>query len=136
MRHGGRLLAQVVGALFVVSAIFPVGAAFVKNPLGWSRWWGVTDVTIAFTLALLSCLVAAVWDSKVTQRERDLAYGVYRGLPHGILVLVVIFFLAGDRIAWNNCLPGFAWRTWLLLYTLPAWLAALADKPGGHPPLP
>jgi hypothetical protein len=40
-------------------------------------------------------------------------------------VLLVLFFLAGDRIAWNIGLVGLAWRAWLLLYTLPAWYTAL-----------
>jgi hypothetical protein len=44
------------------------------------------------------------------------------------LVLLVIFFLAGDRIVWINCLTGFGWRASLLLYTLPAWLTLL-EKP-------
>ena len=39
--------------------------------------------------------------------------------------MVVVFFLFGDRIIWINCLTGFAWRAWLLLYTLPAWVTAL-----------
>jgi len=31
----------------------------------------------------------------------------------------------GDRRVWINCLSGFAWRAWLLLYCLPAWFTAL-----------
>jgi hypothetical protein len=48
-----------------------------------------------------------------------------RALIHAILVLLVLFFLAGDRIAWNIGLVGLSWRAWLLLYTLPAWYTAL-----------
>jgi len=59
------------------------------------------------------------------QTSTDASYRVYRILTHGILVMVVVFFLFGDRIIWINCLTGFAWRAWLLLYTLPAWVTAL-----------
>jgi hypothetical protein len=47
-------------------------------------------------------------------------------LIHGILVLIVVFFLAGDRIVWINGLPGIAWRSWLLLYILPEWFAVIS----------
>jgi hypothetical protein len=44
-------------------------------------------------------------------------------LIHGIFAMLVVFFLFGDRIVWTNCLTGFAWRAWLLLYGLPAWFS-------------
>lgn len=52
-------------------------------------------------------------------------YRAYRVLISAILVLLVVFFLAGDRVTWTYFLPGIAWRSWLLLYTWPAWLAAM-----------
>jgi hypothetical protein len=45
-------------------------------------------------------------------------------LLHAILLMLVIFFVAGDRIKWTQCLTGFAWRAWLLVYILPCWFAA------------
>ena len=42
--------------------------------------------------------------------------------------MLVVFFLAGDRIIWSNCLTGFAWRAWLLMYTLPAWMTAVLQR--------
>ena len=53
------------------------------------------------------------------------SYRAYRALIHAIIALCAVFFVAGDRIVWINCLPGFGWRAWLLLYCLPAWLAAV-----------
>jgi hypothetical protein len=44
-----------------------------------------------------------------------------RILSHGIFVMLVVFFLAGERITWINCLTGFGLRAWLLLYALPSW---------------
>ena len=34
-------------------------------------------------------------------------------------------FLAGERITWINCLTGFGWRAWLLLYALPSLFTAV-----------
>jgi hypothetical protein len=55
----------------------------------------------------------------------DATYRAYRVLIHGIFVVLVVFFLAGDQITWTNCLTGFGWRAWLLFYALPAWFPAL-----------
>ena len=59
-------------------------------------------------------------------RQADVAtYRAYRILTHGIFVMLVVFFLAGERITWINCLTGFGWRAWLLLYALPSWFTAV-----------
>ena len=60
----------------------------------------------------------------------DASYRAYRVLIHGILAMLVVFFLFGDRIVWSNCLTGFAWRAWLLCYGLPAWLTVLGASAG------
>ena len=39
----------------------------------------------------------------------------YRVLLHGILAIIVVFFLFGSHITWINCITGFAWRAWPLL---------------------
>ena len=80
---------------------------------------------LAFVLAIQALAIMALAEGKVTRQATDASYRVYRILTHGILVMVVVFFLFGDRIIWINCLTGFAWRAWLLLYTLPAWVTAL-----------
>lgn len=63
---------------------------------------------------------------KVNRQADDATYRAYRILTHGIFVALVVFFLAGERITWINCLTGFAWRAWLLLYALPSWITALS----------
>jgi hypothetical protein len=40
----------------------------------------------------------ALAEGRVTRPATDASYGVYRILTHGILVMVVVFFLFGDRI--------------------------------------
>ena len=65
----------------------------------------------------------------MNQQAETATYRAYRVLTHGVLVMVA-FFLFGDRIIWTNCLTGLAWRTWLLFYSLPAWFAALRTTSG------
>jgi hypothetical protein len=63
------------------------------------------------------------------KQAEDESYRAYRILIHGIFVMLAVFFLFGDRIVWSNCLTGIAWRTWPLLYSLPAWFTALSSRP-------
>ena len=55
-------------------------------------------------------------------------YRAYRVLIHGIFVLLVVFAFFGNHIVWSQCLSGIAWRTWLLLYALPAWIALYRER--------
>jgi hypothetical protein len=131
----GRPLAITSAIVFCISSAFPVVAGFVTNAETWPRWWGVLDVAIAFFLAMVALAVIGVAQGRVNQPAEEASYRAYRVLIHGILVLLVVFFLFGDRIVWSNCLTGFAWRSWLLFYGLPAWLTVLgaAAGPGGSP---
>jgi hypothetical protein len=117
----GRQLALAAAAVFVVSSLFPVVAGFVKDNEAWPKWWGVLDVGIAFILAMLAFAVMAL--GKVNQHAQEATYRAYRVLIHGVFSVLVAFFILGDRIVWGNCLTGFAWRFWLLLYSLPSWFA-------------
>ena len=83
------------------------------------------DVAIAFVLAILVLVIMALAQDKVNKQAEDASYHAYRVLTHGIFAMIVVFFVFGDRIVWINCLTGFAWRYWLLLYSLPAWFTAL-----------
>jgi hypothetical protein len=120
----GRPLAITAAVLFPISSVFPVVAAFVKDTETWPKWWGVLDVIIAFVLGFLALAILALASDKVDRQVEDASYRAYRVLIHGIIALLVVFFLLGDQIIWTNCLSGFAWRFWLLLYCLPAWFAA------------
>jgi VIT1/CCC1 family predicted Fe2+/Mn2+ transporter len=125
----GRPLAVTTAIVFCVSSAFPVVAGFVTNRATWPRWWGVLDVAIAFVLAMLALAVIGIAQGKVNKAAEDATYRAYRVLIHGIFAMMVVFFLFGDRIVWSNCLTGFAWRGWLLCYTLPAWLTVLGGTP-------
>lgn len=115
----------MAAVVFLISSAFPVVAAFVKDRESWPKWWGVLDVSIAFVLAILALAVMTHAHGKVTKQGEEASFRAYRLLNHGIFALMVVFFLFGDWIVWANCLPGFAWRTWLLLYSLPAWFTLL-----------
>jgi len=88
------------------------------------------DGILAFILVGMAMILWARTQGKVTKDAEAAAYRGYRVLMHVIIVLLVVFFLFGDRVAWNVGLVGIAWRSWLLLYTLPAWYAALRPAEG------
>jgi hypothetical protein len=127
-----RPLLIAAAVVFFISSAFPVVAGFVKDTTAWPKWWGALDVLIAFILAALALAVMASAHGKVDKQAEDATYRAYRILIHAIFALLVVFFLFGDRIVWDNCLTGFAWRFWLLLYSLPAWFAAF-EPPSSSP---
>lgn len=125
----GRQLAVATAIVFVISSIFLVAAGLARNTDKFPRLWGILDVVIAFLLAALAIVIAARFERGVTDDIKLAAYRAYRALINTILVLLVVFFVFGDRVTWINCLTGFAWRAWLLFYALPPWLAAFGSNP-------
>ena len=79
-------------------------------------------------------LTQALAGDRVNRQTEDIAYRAYRVSIHAILLGLVVFFLAGNRIVWNQCLTGFLWRAWLLLYALPWWVAAYGVTRSGFRP--
>ena len=128
----GRSLALATAVVFFISLAFPVVAGLSKNTAAFPKWWGVLDVGIAFFLGFQVLAVMTLAQGKVNQKAVDASYRAYRILTHGIFVMLVVFFLAGDRVIWPNCLTGFAWRTWLLLYSLPSWFTAFLSYDGSR----
>jgi len=121
-----RPLAVAAAVVFLISSAFPVVGAFVKDRDAWPQWFGTLDVGIAFVLASLAIATLALASGRVDKQAEDSSYRAYRVLIHGIFVMMVVFVLFGDQIVWRNCLTGFVWRYWLLLYSLPAWFCMLA----------
>jgi hypothetical protein len=117
----GRPLAIAAAVVFVVSSAFPAIVGFAHDTTTFPKWWGVADVAVAFVLAVLTIAVVGLARGRVDKSAEEATYRAYRVLIHGIFAMMVAFFLLGDRIVWINCLPGFAWRSWLLAYCLPAW---------------
>jgi hypothetical protein len=130
LERWGRPLATATAIVFCVSSAFPAVAAFVRDTDSWPKWWGVLDVAIAFLLAGLAFLVLGITRGNVNERAERASYHAYRLLTHGLLAMGVVYMLFGDHIIIPNCLTGFAWRAWLLLYILPAWFTALGRRLG------
>jgi hypothetical protein len=124
------VLAIAAAVVFFVSLAFPVVAGFINDTASWPKWWGVLDVAIALVLGILAVSIMALASGKVNKQAEDASYRAYRVLIHAIFAVLVVFVLGGDRIVWGNCLSGLAWRFWLLLYGLPAWLAVFGATTG------
>ena len=132
-KRRGRPLAVVTATVFVISSIFPVVAGLSRRTDAFPRLWGILDVAIAFVLVALALVITALFDREVNEEIKQVAYRSYRVFINAILVILVVFFLAGDRIVWTIVLPGLAWRAWLLFYAFPPWLAAFRSNPGVAP---
>jgi hypothetical protein len=126
-----RPLALTTAVVFLFSCAFPAVAGLSKDTGSFPSWWGALDVGVAFFLGILVIALFASAQQHVTTQAEAAAYRVYRFLTHAIFATIIVFLMFPDRIIWINCLPGFAWRTWLLLYSLPVWLIALDPSPGG-----
>jgi len=125
-----RSIAIATPVVFCISTIFPVVASLVRDAGSLPRIVGVMDGVIAFILVGMAMILSWRSQGRVTKDAEAAAYRGYRVLMHLILVLLVLFFLVGDRIGWTIGLVGIGWRSWLLLYTLPAWYAALRAAEG------
>jgi len=130
----GRPLAVFVAVVFAVSSIFPVTAGLSKDAASFPKYWGTLDVGIAFLLAALAMVIMALAGSNFSKQVEDTTYRSYRVLLHGLIGMLVVFFLWGDRIVWKYCLVGLAWRAWLLLYGLPSWFTVVG-RGAATPPL-
>ena len=103
-----RPLAAATAAIFCISAAFPVVAGLPKNTGAFPKWWGIADVLLAFALATMVFALIVAAQGKISRQAEDATYRAYRILIHGIFVMLVLFFLAGERITWINCLTGSA----------------------------
>jgi hypothetical protein len=119
-----RLIATATAVVFIISAVFPIVAGFVRDTESWPKWWGPLDVGLAFILAIMVLFTCGVAGERINRQTELLTYRAYRVLIHIIILGLAAFFLAGDRIIWSQCLTGFLWRGWLLFYALPWWIAA------------
>ena len=120
--------AKRCAALFVLSTLFPIVAGFwnVAQP---PRWLGVADVVVAALLLFSAFTLVNRAKSAVTDSHRVAALHISQMALTVIPLLLVLFFLLGDRIAWTVLVIGLAWRAWLLLFVLPFLVAAWRDEP-------
>jgi hypothetical protein len=64
----------------------------------------------------------------VADRHRLSAFHVSQGVLSVIPVLLVAYFVLGNRLNCPVLVIGLAWRAWLLLYTLPFLAAVLQTR--------
>jgi hypothetical protein len=130
--HWVRSFALIVGILFLLSWVFPIGAGVAKDTSVFPKWWGPLDVAVAFVLAITAFGIQIAVRGAVDERAEQASYCIYRTLIHGIMAVGILVIVGGDRIKWVNCATGFLWRSWLGLYILPSWLVALRSDRVGH----
>lgn len=117
-------LARVSKALFAVSVLFPiVGGLFVASPP--PRWLGVADILIAAALFGSTAVVVARVRRSVTDDDRLRALRVSQMVVGMVPVLIAVYFVVGSRVNWTVLVIGLAWRSWLLLYSVPYLVAAV-----------
>jgi len=118
----GKPVVLAGAGLLCASTAFPVVASVLREdqvgPL-----MGVLDVVLAFVAVATGWLIVATAGT-LDERVIRTSCRVYRVAGNVLLVLLITFFLVGDRIRWNILLPGLAWRGWLLMYALPAGVSA------------
>lgn len=83
-------------------------------------WGGPLDVVIAFTLVATAVLTWRRAGEHAGLRELRIGHGVVAIVP--AFVLIAIWWYR-ESLDFNILLPGLAWRTWLVLYTVPSALA-------------
>ncbi len=118
----GRPLIILGTALFAVSLAFPLLASLLPDNARPS-WIGVLDVTLVLILAGVMIGIETAARGQVDTQAQQTSYRGYRIVLHLPIVLLILFFIAGEQIQWGILLPGLAWRTWLGLYILPAGVA-------------
>jgi hypothetical protein len=115
-------LARVTTALFVVSSAFPVVAGLLNVPTP-PRSLGIADVTVAAMLVVAAMVLVTRAPSPPADRELAAAFRAARAVAGIIPVLLVLFFLAGNRVNWQVLVIGLAWRGWLFVYIAPFLVA-------------
>lgn len=88
-----------------------------RGPISRPGAGGPLDVAIAFTLVATAFLIWRRAGDRAGLRELRIGHGVAAIVP--TLVLVAIWWYR-DSLDFNVLLPGLAWRTWLVLYTIPS----------------
>jgi hypothetical protein len=83
-------------------------------------WGGAVDGLLAFTLVTTAALIQRLGAKAVGRTALQRAHEIASVVPAMIFVALWLF---RDRLTWNILLPGLAWRTFFVLYVLPASLA-------------
>ena len=115
---GGRRLLVVAGVLeaSVSIALLLIASTARSNLPGWG---GPVDVALAFAL-----VGTAAWIWMLAPKTRDawaLSAGHAAAATIPALVIAAVWYFRND-VDLNVLLPGIAWRTFIVLYSIPAAL--------------
>jgi hypothetical protein len=116
------MLERLLPGLFVVSTVFPIVASLLPGDEA-PRWLGILDVAVAAVLVVVGLVVVSKGPKSVDGPLASSVAQVLRAASTLFLALLVVFFVVGGAIKWHVLLPGLAWRAWLFVLVLPAWLA-------------
>ncbi|MBI3158647.1 MAG: hypothetical protein HYZ26_03480 [Chloroflexi bacterium] len=108
-----------LGGFFASTALLAAASRPGYTPDPWSR---------GLDIGLVVVLVAVtVWlQSKTTERVTlALLWRAYSAAALVAAALIVGIWQYGPTLVLDTFMPGIAWRSWLLLYSLPHLLAAL-----------
>jgi hypothetical protein len=121
------VLARLSLALCAVSLVFPIaGGLFVASAP--PRWLGVLDVVIAASYFASAALIVARAQRRVADPDRIISLRMSQVIVSVIPVLLVAYFVVGERVSWTVLIIGLAWRAWLLHYSMPSLVAALRQR--------
>jgi hypothetical protein len=125
-----RMVVLLEASLLVISVtlLLIASTAPVAFEPGQLTWQGVVDVVTAFAVVLAGIGVTIKAAVLVDDQARRLSYGIATVLP---ALLLVSMWLFQDRLRWNVLLPGLAWRTYVLLFSLPPALALWRPRRNG-----
>jgi fumarate reductase subunit C len=117
--RGATVVMAVLFGLSVTLLVWASTLAVAIAP-GTLSWQGIVDVVSAFILVILGAVLTVRANALVGRSTHRLAYGVATLL---VPLMLVGMWLNARRLLWDVLLGGLAWRSWLLLYALPAAIA-------------
>lgn len=120
------LLVRAVLATWGASLLFPIVGGFLVSP---DPWWGVADVALAATFAVLWGTLLLVAHPVPRTHSVETAYSMVSGLATVAVGLLGVYFLVGPAYRWDILVPGLIWRCAALIWALPTILNLLQTHP-------
>jgi hypothetical protein len=122
---GGRRLLITVGVAEVIVSVALLLIASTRSEL--PAWGGPVDGVLAF--AVVATAASIWWVAPKIRSASSLSIGHAAAATIPALEIAAVWWLR-DQLDLNILLPGLAWRTFIVLYTLPAaidaWRSSLA----------
>jgi hypothetical protein len=114
-------------ALMIGSTWLLAGAILCRCSL--PRWIGPLDVVTALAFIAAGGVLWTRGHARIDASARGIAHDA---LTAGVPVACLAFWTAADRVDWNVFLPGLAWRSFVILHTLPVALTLWSADRGAE----